>query len=417
MGKRDKDNSKVLGLGFQAELHKAKDKGLGQAGDDAIVALFKAATGCPIYAMQTIAKTKWEVDGPITPGNLTESFGAEIDILAGGNSPAGVSTVTSTEGLINGEFQTPFLACAIGMHLEPPQFCFTAQGNSMLKPTTGTTRPLSPDSFVFGDVPSTPLPSGMRPAVLEYGWWANKAMWWMVRAYALRWTHGSLLNIMDEELRDTAYMPPNSQDGTGSSSEVDLIKIVNDMNAYYTGTLGSTDIFLWEDAVRQGLLAAGTSAFSVARDMELNGVTYGGGDLRSKLKCNDEFRTLTNPYLLRAGVPIGLKLEERDEDAGNNFRSWLSASNAGGLIPAVYTDAANINTGTGAAYTERTLDGGNASVANFAERKVYKFGGFFMSMEIKGWEVTELLSDYIKGRPDLAARICAECSTRYFWEG
>ena len=114
-----------------------------------------------------------------------------------------------------GQTQTHFVACYIGFHMEPEPLCFTARGNASTHPTSAVAQPPSPDVFTQNDRANGALGTAVAagtatflPAVYRHGWWANYVCWHMARAYNLRWKIGQHVNIMDEQLRHTAYMPP-----------------------------------------------------------------------------------------------------------------------------------------------------------------------------------------------------------------
>jgi len=409
------------GLGFGAGFG-----GLDQAG---IVALFKSAADCAIYALPTVAKVQWEFGGPISNSATQKTLGATIDILGSGQNPDGVDEVYHTPGLINGTFQTYVLACAVGVHLEPPSMGWVARGNayntSAFSPAIP--KPFSPDFWTVTDQAGAWAAgqAPVAPAFLRYGKWANLAFWYMVRAYNLRWTYGSLINILDEQLRDTAYMPPNSQEGSAGTSQEDIMEWARETNSRYVTQLGSGLIFEVVDTLRVGSVSTGGAApgvglFTPSRDFEFADVVYGGSDLRSGLNCDKEFRTLTNPYILKPGVPIGLVFEEQNSDLANLFRQQFDATDGfGGLVPAQYTElgfsSGGILPGAGSTFNERTVDGVTVPQQVVAQRAEFKCGPALMSNEIKGWEISEQLADMVKNDDNLRAQICSECGCYVGW--
>lgn len=407
--------------------------GMGQSTPNAsIVNLFKSATSCPIYALPTVAKVQWEFEGPIAQNNVLRTLGNQIDILGSGANPLGPDNVYHTDGLINGEFQTYVLACAVGVHLEPEPMCWTAQGNAIPTPAAAVAMPNSPDNYTVLDQSTNPnftsaaqVQANMRRAVLEWGWWANYAFWHMCRGYNLRWTYGSLINILDEQLRDTAYTPPNAQEGSASSSQVAIVDFVQRTNARYTSAaLGGTRIFLWQNLVRIGTLGAQTTSTSTQGkfrpfDDVLVDATYGGMDLRSMLKNNSEFRTLEQPYILKPGVPPGLIFEANgDGQEQLLFQAAFDASGGfTGVIPPYSLTPFNtlISVGASATFDELSVDNVDVLQTQNTEHFVFKGGAALMSMEVKGYEITEPLADQIKGDPVLQAQICSECGCAVGW--
>jgi hypothetical protein len=394
-----------------------------------IVNLMKPYVNCAIHAMPTVAKVQWQFAGPIAREDTLRTLGASIDILGSGANPPGVAETYHTPGLINGVFQTHLLACAVGVHLETDPQGWTARGNAFTAPTMGVPASFSPDVFTIRDQATAwgDAAAPVAPAFLRYGTWANDAFWYMVRAYNLRWTYGSLLNILDEQLRDTAYMPPNAQEGSAGTSQQDIAEWVRASNEYYVGTLESPLIFQKVDTLRVGALSTlgggGGGVFAPSRDFEFVDTVYGGADLRSKLACNSEFRTLSNPYILKPGVPIGLKFEEQNTLLADQFRAQFdagagsagSSAMSSGTIPANFTDFANLSIGAGTPFNERTIDGVTVTNQVQANRVEFKAGEALMSNELKGWEISESLAAVIRDNADVAAALCSECGCYVGW--
>jgi hypothetical protein len=329
--------------------------------------------------------------------------------------------------------------------------CWTAFGNCWqpLPGVQGTGLvPISPDVFTYNDLVNgclanplagigTTTPTNFYgPAVLENGWWSNYAAWHMVRGYNLRWKIGQHTNIMDEVLRHSAYMPTNAQEGTGSSSEVDIINAVARSNYHYSEH-GSPYQFLKQDRIRIGSVgAAGVTNFGVFRpnnDGEVVGATYGGMDFRSLLKGNSEFRKLNIPYLIKAGIPIGLKMQANDDDQLDTMRAYLALSQAGGnfgasIFPQNVTDTGGSNSGAvGAAYDgfpgghvggELTLDSSGLVAQQVATgRSVFKSGTLKTTLGVKGFEVTEDWYNILAANPDLRSCVMEECGCRVAQQG
>jgi hypothetical protein len=384
--------------------------------------MFKSAALCAVYTLPTVAKTQWLLEGPISNHATKATFGAEIDIFGSGKTPEGVDFVYNTPGLINGEFQTYMMACAVGVHLEVSPYMMTIQGNSFPRPTTPEAKPFSPDVWTTNDQTNswpaeTPVPNSR--AVLLYGEPAAEAAWAMVRAYNLRWTYGSLINILDEQLRETAYMPPNAQEGSASDSELGVLRVVREVNDRYA-SLESTDDFSIIDTIRTGSVGndPNLGLFTPSNAFQTAGVTYGGSDLRSKIGIaqNSEFRSLTNPYILKSGVPIGLIFEEQNELLADYMRAQLDITQGFGTgVPAAFTETPDYLTTAGTAFRERTVDGLNFLQTVVAETAWYKGFRFLLSNEIKGYEMTESLASMIRDNPDIASELCSECGVLVGW--
>lgn len=431
--KRDVEFAKV-GLGEPLDAAKLKAAGGGDLktglGAVGLLNIVKGSMDCPAYTMDTIHQVRWTILGPISDAAIEKNFSSTIDLFGNSKSVEGVAMVESTMPQ-NGELNTHMLACAIGMHLEPEPMAFTAQGNAWSTPIAGQAKPPSPDVFTVGDVVNGALGANfsgqnptqiLRPAVLEWGWFQNYVAWHMVRAYDLRWAIGTKYNILDEVLRHTAYMPPSGQDGSSGFSEVDVFTAIRRANDYYEG-LGSPLVFLPIDFVREGVLAQAPGGpvvgeFRPSRAFELSGVTYGGMDLRHQLRGNSEFRKLDLPYIIGAGIPIGLYLQETDSSQGDIMRDYLSISggrNGNGAFPQVTVPAANINAGatvTGAnVMLEQALDGAFPVEAQqvYAERYVFKMGDVKLSLLVKGRELDGDLYTTLKNNPEIREALCSSC--------
>jgi hypothetical protein len=428
----------IVGMGMSPNVEKIKaglganDKNPGGLGS--IVDAIKASMENPYYNMDVIEQVRWTMTGPQTDESVQKNFGAEIDLFGAGKSPVGINYVETTMAQ-TGQTQTYFIACFLGVHIEPEPLCFTAMGNGWTHPETAQTKPPSPDVFTANDVNNGCLGAGFQPgegvaseflvpAMYEHGWWANYVAWHLVRGFNLRWKIGQHTNIMDEVLRHTAYMPTNGQDGSASNSEVDIANFVSRLNTRYD-LLGSALDFLKIDAIRIG--SVGTSPnlgiFSPSRDEQRVGVTYGGMDLRSLLNNNSEFRKLALPYVIKPGVPIGLVMEECDAIQATIMRDYLSITQGlGGVFPPVLVDEENISGvynggGTGNVNLERTLDGSNVSQAVPVGTALFKGGDLKIGLLIKGFEVTEDWYNVMSQNADIRSVVMNACGIRFAMQG
>jgi hypothetical protein len=402
--------------------------GLGATG---IYNILKSSMDCASYAMDTIHQVRWTLIGPITDAAIEKNFAAEIDLFGNSKSVEGVAFVESTMPQ-NGELNTHMLACAIGFHLEPEPKSWVIEGNAWTHPTIGQAKPPSPDVYSVADVVNGALGpnfSGqtpeqfMRPAILQWGAWANYVAWHMVRAYDLRWAIGTKWNILDEVLRHTAYMPPNAQDGSSGNSEDAILAEVRRTNDYFD-SLGTEFDFLKIDFLREGVLTVGgvpVGEFRPSRAFETAPVTYGGMDLRHMLRGNSEFRKLDLPYIIGAGIPIGLILQEVDSTQGDIMRDYLSVTQGrqgNGHIPPFIVDAADINFGGtvsgGNVMLEQSMDVPPAAIVNystsvFAERAFFKMGDLKLSMLVKGRELDGDLMTFLRNNADAREALCSQC--------
>lgn len=345
----------------------------------------------PTYNLPTIESVRIHYDGPLTPQDVQGSFGAQINPFGASSvtPPPGASSVESTMAE-PGKLQVNGLICGIGWHLEPIPWVWALQGNAMATPESGVAKPLSPDVFTATDSLT------VIPAIADFGAWQERAFYHMVRAYNLVWQMGSRTNIVRDSLRYTAYMPSNAQDGSASNSMVESGYDVLQGNEYYADTLGSPFIFLTQDRIRVGgigPLGGGPANSSSLRPYrgDLVPATYGGAGLRAYLRGNTDIRKLTVPYLMKPGIPIGLRADVSDTDEQAMMQAWFSATfQTGGTLPANFTDFPNINTGAGAAGNELQLDGTTvAAETTLAQRMYFKFGPFKICEVIKGFELTD----------------------------
>lgn len=413
-----------IGMGLGFDLDKIKSavdlrSGLAAAG---ILDIVEKAKACPIYNLPTIEEVRWTLDGPMADTDVVDTFGVNIDLFGSAKQVPGVAYVESTMAQ-NGELQTPTLICAIGFHVEPEPFCFTAIGNAWSHPVAAGAQPPSPNQFTqldrfngsLGAAFATGAPTQfMVPAIMEWGWWANYVAWHMSRGYNLLWKIGQHTNIINDVLRNTAFMPDSGQDGSSSSSQVDMVDVTRRLNDKYDA-LGSGMNFLKVTHQRIGTVTTAPGIFNglflATRAYDLVNATYGGINLRSALRNNSEFRALRVPYLVDKGVPIGLTTQENDPVQAGLMRRYLSASQGqGNAIPPFITDEQNVNavpTATGAAVMlEQTLDVAPALIVNVAQqidadRALFKGGELKIGMKVKGFEVDEDWHTMLTNNPDL----------------
>lgn len=413
------DDRYVVGAGTPIDRAKIMNAATRREGLGTILDLMKQSTETPSWNMDVIEQVRWTMAGPQVDESVSANFGAEIDLFGAGKSPFGIDYVETTMAQ-TGQTQTHFVACYVGFHMEPEPLCWTARGNAATHPTTGVAKPPSPDVFTENDVVNGALGAAfasgaqvMLPAVLRWGWWANYVCWHMARAYNYRWKIGQHVNIMDEQLRHTAYMPPSAQEGSASSSEVDIITFVSNLNRRYD-SLGSALNFLPVDFFRIGsdpLAGANVGRFAPTRDFEIVGATYGGMDLRSMLKGNSEMRKLCVPYVIAPGVPIGIILQECDTVQGDAMRQFLSITQGlGGAIPPSLTPDSNwtagfTSTNASPVMLERELSGADAAQSVNSQRVIFEGGELKLTLPIRGFEVSRDWYNQLSSDADVRAAV------------
>lgn len=424
---------KAVGLGLAIDAGKLRNAQTRREGLGAILDLMVQSKSNPWWNMDVVEQVRWTLGGPQTNASITENFGATIDLFASGKSPTDIDFVETTMAQ-PGQTQTHFVACYVGFHLEPDPMCFTLRGNAWTHPTASVAAPPSPDVFTRNDLINAAINAATAagtqtflPAIMEHGWWMNRAFWELARAYNFRWKIGQHINIMDEQLRHTAYMPPNAQEGSASSSETDPFNLINQMNSRYDN-LGSALDFLPINFLRIG--SVGTTAsegtnvgrFTPTRDFDTVGTTYGGMDLRSMLRNNSEFRQLCVPYVIEPGVPIGIFLQECDSVQADIMRALLSISQVGnsfgGAIPPSVTPDGNITAGftaggSGNVMLERTLDAADVPQQVNEERVIFKSGVGKITLPIKGFEVTKDWYNQLSSDEEIRNIVLSDCGMRF----
>ena len=299
------------------------------------IGFIQSMQGMPTYNVPTIDSVTLHYDGPLTTAAVQGSFGTTINPLgANQESPPPGCVQVDTTFAEPGKFQTFALVCAIQWRLDIEPIEFTAKVNSWSAPATGAAKPVSPDMFNVGD---TAIATGtlglggsqtMTPADLEWGWWQGEAFFHMVRGYNLQWQYGHNFNLLNDTLRYTAFLPSNAQDGSASSSQVDINYYTRRTNDYYREMFDTPQIALTIDRARLGNMTlpvgegaiAGQSVYRPSRAYELVGATYGGS--RSPEHAQGQQRV---PAALRA-VPRVAGRAARTQ--GGGFRAGRSAPDA-----------------------------------------------------------------------------------------
>ena len=349
--KRADDPKRKVGFGAECpklgtELVKGQRQGVGD-----IIDYIKASQACPLFNAPTILEVRWTNGGAITDDATTRLFGSVIDIFNSGTGTAGIDYI-ETDMAQPGETQTNVIVRAVQVLLQYDPFVWDLRGNAYTTPASGQPKPPSPDAWTINDRFNGALGgqfSGATPeavykkAQLWWAEWAAYAFWHMVRGYNIRWTVGTHTNIFDFVLRNLAFLPTNAQPGSAGTSEMPVMDFVKRCNDRYAGQLGGDLVFDPIDFIRVGSRGPNTpnnppniGRFEINNDFSTVSPTYGGSGLRELLSGNSEFFELTIPYLIKQGVPIGLKMYENDTDQGDMMRRLISATNGvGGVVPPI----------------------------------------------------------------------------------
>lgn len=394
------------------------------------VGMVKGLANSPTFQFPVLDNVTVHYDGPITMDQAKGSFGTKINPLGvnADSPPAGASQVDTTFAE-PGKFQTYVLICAIQFRIDIEPLFFTAKGNSWSTPVTGAAKPVSPDMFNVLDLATSGagtlgLTTGqtMVPADLQWGWWQDLMAFHMFRGYDLFWQYGNRFSILNDNLRYTAFIPGTAQDGSASSSEVDVNYFARQTNDYYREAFNSPQIFTTIDRTRLGNMSLasgpelpGLSVYRPTRSYETVGATYGGGGSRNMIRGNSEWRRLAAPFIAVPGMPLGLYAKESSNTEADLMRQYMSASYQYTGIPATFTEDQNINVGPGVVPSgnigqEPSLDTPSAPEGQqlLAQRTIFKGGGFKVSVGFKGFELTPDQADLLKDTSILQA-IQSDC--------
>ena len=392
---------------------------------------------CPSVNVPNIDTVTVHYGGPLSPANVTAGFGAVINPLGASveTPPPGATQVDSTFAE-PGKFQTFALVCSIQWRYDVDPIAFTAKVNAMSIPSVAQAKPVSPDFYVgaspttgdFANAGPLGLATGqtLTPATLQWAWWAEQAFFYMSRGYNLQWQYGHSFNLINDKLHYTAYLPSVAQNGSASSSEVDLQLFIARLNSYYVNNLSSNQIALLIDRMRAGSDTlggtAGLSTFHPSRAFETVGGTYGGTGLQSLLQGNSEFRRLAVPFLAWPGVPLGLKLQQQSSvDAALMQQQLDATSGFGGTVPGSFTESPLIQSGASIAGTagttgvELSLDPSGALAESLqvqAQRTVFKGSPWRMTVGFKGWELSPEQAEMIRQDQGTRDMIGAGCGCR-----
>lgn len=438
------DDKRFLGFGYDYSSDTRKE-----AVRTDIIGMFKEAMACtdPNY-LPVVAKVEWEFNGPLTPTQIESTLGDTIDQLASGTSVAGVQPVYSTPGLIDGQFQTYNLAVAVGSHFRMSEFNFEGTGAIVKQTDTPTVGGIIPDDWTRNDLLNGALglawngeaaTQPMFPARMQYNWWLACAFAAFIKAVNFRWSYGSLVNIFEDQLANTAFLQFMTQDGAAGSSQVDMDDIVTRSNAFYAAQ-GSTFDFRWENALRLG--SKGSNVVQPANPNlgvfkgyqgDIVDVVYGGGGLRALFgDCctNQPFRMLRKPYLLNPGVPPGLFYEASNAVQMDLFRRYMDISmgqEAAGKaqIPPILTGSGSITAGFSPdivafpnADLERTLDAPPFFVAQqrYNGNAIVKAtDGGFMATVVLGWEIWRNVARFIENDSGFQKELQEKCGCAMGW--
>lgn len=400
--------------------------GSGAAGE--MVAALVERIQCGAGDLPTLWQVRGHWQGPLLDSAISTLFQPQTDILSLGKNLPGVAPggVSTTQGLNNGELQTPSLICGVFVHVAPGPYCYTVPGAGWTKPTTPKNSPVVPDTWTSLDVTGTPNALGLTGGApspdtfvrgsMDYNNWSQDGLWDMCRAFNFVWSYGDKTTLLDWPLRHIAWMPPNAQNGTSGGGPVKTLPDISAMNTYYANAGGSSLIFLPRNARRTGsvVTAAGPVVSTFAPDDTYREVvpTVGGVGLREGVHKNTEVFMLPRPVLYPRGVSLGMYLNEKDGTAFSQMQQQFSITNGLGLpptsngaVPPAYTPYSNISAGYGAGASGGTLptfieQSKDVSLTQTplqirGDEVVFKWGDLYIAIGAVGFELTETQYQFI----------------------
>ncbi len=340
-----------------------------------------------------------------------------------------------------------YVVYAIGVKMELDPNSYTARGTSWNSVAAATVPLASPVDFTYldkkngsfgtsantlGGSTNGDVSALMFPAVMRHGGaWQREMAWHFFRSLNIQWLTSANTSIINNPLTSVGFVP--SQGGGASSSEVDLMTNVNEMNTYYSQQLAGTQTFRKADRIRLGSLGlnlpAGATApfgnFSVDSSDELLGVTIGSGPaglgLDRDMKNNTEYFKLTCPYLVPHGSPIGIQFNLTDQSQWAKFQSLLSCSNtsvvgagAQPVTPPYVTDSVGIggaSYGYDAGAMERCSDDPTQTFIQQRDNLTYtyKWGWWKFTVSLIGREIGRDEEDMLDGTSQARAMFREKC--------
>lgn len=443
----DKGRDPNRNLAFAAGLRGAYTP-VGAGSSDAVGAICKqinADFNTPAQFLPVIHQVQATFDGPIPTALALKLFAPDAKPFLWNENTLGPSEISTT--LWDGQPIAPFLCYHIGVHCETSPQAWTSGANvvniafenlhgTIPSPNDYTLLDKKNGSFLDGNGAPLDVSNNLFPAVVRYGGsWQSEMFYHLVRAVHYQWKTGNLNSIIDNMLRTIAYTPTTAQNGSSSSSEVDVDTAFAEMNAYYQQPgYASALAFRKFDRTRLGCVTtvAGITGstspignFPVSRQ-DLVPVTYGAGAVASALvrdlKNNSEYVRLDCPYLIDAGVPPGVLLRVVDQDQYNQFIKRLSINETStnqqaALIPPYVTDDASVPLGYDNGCAEQALDATTVfRQQRDTETYIGKTGPFKLSFYLLGRELGDNEVTCLKENRDAIAKATG-CSYPFYRSG
>jgi hypothetical protein len=405
-------------MGFGAKPEAFEKNGKKYNAREAMIGMIRATCVTPSSALCAVESNTISADGPLKTEDLEKLTGAgQINLLQPGDYD-GFSGQLTTMAQV-GVLQQYMMVVAIQWRMDVFPVCAAVKGNAYhVSDDDGVpplAKPVSPDAFVSGIDATTnndfssgtaagsPLgiPSGLKPAIAQIGYWQDYAAYYMARALRLDWNYGLSHLFLKEAMQYTMFVPGNAQNGSASSSEQDMNQILYQGNDYYQDRLDSNQQFLQIDRSRYGndtLALGGQSVFHPSRAYDTTDVTYGGGATKALLGGNSEWHRLGCPVLVGPGLPLGIVGTIVNQEAFRQFFKWMDpACGFDGPTPADFTESEQIAAGnsiagaagiTGAEIgLDQTAPAAHA-LQVITDRVIFKFGPWSLTIAIRGVEMT-----------------------------
>lgn len=360
------------------------------------------------------------IELPMLDTDIASAFGAEIPLSTFPKSTPGVQATVSNMA-INGLTQVDLVVVGYGVHIRTPAQRGTILCNVFSPAPAVNAVPVSPDAFstaVFGEgnggdvksgslglpgSPGTPTTT-ITPGLLEVGGPSANAAWNLCMGYQFNWTVCQRYALVQELLKDVAYLSPSDLGQSGVSAEA-AQRFVRLANNRYT-TLGLGGLIVPINAQRigsidttavGGVTGVNHGVFHPTRAYDEVPVTWddNGGQTSGTM-----FRKFQKPLFIEKGETIDMSLIEQDSYYGRQFRNYLSISDGLGGTNAIVPFAAGAGgttVSTANAFVELTLDAtavADALQVN-TDRALLKQGALNISIYLKAYEICSNWAGYM----------------------
>lgn len=386
--------------------------GFGQhpANQAGAVQIIQEMIKCPFASTPNIEFVTKTAQLPLSDKNLAAALPETVNLL---DTSAGGWDDVATSFVAPNTLQADILVTGIGVHAYGEPETFTQIGNAFSvggsPPPAGTPTPVSADVMSLNDTTGTnaqnlmglPVGGSLLPAILEWGHAAWMGLWHLTNAYKFIFKYRQRVNLVEELLADFCYFGPYAEGIGSGTNDVDVIEYARQANNRYRDQ-GGSGIFLPVNFRREGSVGAaplpngGTgivapvSLFHPTRDFDLAQAMQGGLRNQGAGGCCAPFRRF-RPFILEAGIPIGLQLQSASGYHREQMLRYFSISeNQDGNTANVLVDEndTGVSASGPAVAPELTLDQGvNQYASNqvVTSRQLFKGGVIKLAALIKGY--------------------------------